>query len=57
MKITQQHPRVKQLHMKNEIDDIDEIDWCDYPYIGIGKKPISNKKQASCEQIEKIIGG
>ena len=44
--------------MKQKIDDIDEIDWCDYPYIGIGKKPISNKKQqASCEQIEKIIGG
>ena len=44
--------------MKQKIDDIDEIDWCDYPYIGIGKKPISNKKQTpTYEQLEKIIGG
>ena len=44
--------------MKQKFDDIDEIDWCDYPYIGIGKKPIQNKKQkATCDQIEKIIGG
>jgi hypothetical protein len=44
--------------MNKRIDDTDEIDWCDYPYIGIGKKSRTNKKQfATCEQIEKIIGG
>jgi len=44
--------------MKEIINNTDEIDWCDYPYIGIGQKPMSNKKQsATCERIEKIIGG
>lgn len=44
--------------MKQKIDDIEEIDWCDYPYIGIGRKPILNKKQKpTCEQLEKIVGG
>lgn len=43
---------------ETKIDDIEEIDWCDYPYIGIGRKPILNKKQqASDEQLERIIGG
>lgn len=44
--------------MKQKIDDIEEIDWCDYPYIGIGRKPILNKKQKpTCEQLEKIVEG
>ena len=39
-------------------DDIDEIDWCDYPYLGIGRKPISKKKQTpTCEQLERVIAG
>ena len=44
--------------MKHKFDDIDEIDWCDYQYIGIGKKPISKNKQTPTEeQLEKIVGG
>lgn len=43
--------------MIQKIDDIDEIDWCDYPYIGIGKKPENKKQTASCDQLEKIVGG
>ena len=43
---------------ETKIDDIDEIDWCDYPYLGIGRKPISKKKQApTYEQLERIIAG
>ena len=46
--------------MKNkQFDDIDEIDWCDYPYLGIGKKPILKKKSIipTDEQLERIIAG
>ena len=44
--------------MKQKFDDIEDIDWCDYPYIGIGRKPILNKKQkATCEQLERVIAG
>ena len=42
--------------MNNKFDDIEDIDWCDYPYIGIGKKPISTKKQKSAyKQLKRII--
>lgn len=43
--------------MKQKNDNIEEIDWCDYPYIGIGQKPMSNKRIATCEQLERIIAG
>lgn len=44
--------------MKQNFDDIEEIDWCDYPYLGIGRKPIFKKKQVpTCEQLEKVIAG
>lgn len=44
--------------MKQKIDDIDEIDWCDYPYLGIGRKQMLKKNQApTCEQLERIIAG
>lgn len=43
--------------MKQKFNDIDEIDWCDYPYLGIGKKPANKKQTPSCEQLEKIIAG
>lgn len=44
--------------MKQKIDDIDEIDWCDYPYLGIGRKPILKKKQTpTCVQLERVIAG
>lgn len=43
---------------ETKIDDIDEIDWCDYPYLGIGRKPMLKKNQApTCEQLERIIAG
>lgn len=42
--------------MKQKIDDIDEIDWCDYPYLGIGRKPTLNKTPTH-EQLERIIAG
>ena len=35
---------------------IEDIDWTDYPYIGIGKKPHGNK-YLSEDDLEKIIGG
>ena len=44
--------------MNKQIDDFEEIDWCDYPYIGIGKKNISSKKKTPTEDdLERIIGG
>lgn len=44
--------------MEQNFDDIEDIDWCDYPYLGIGKKPISKKKQTlTCEQLERLIAG
>jgi hypothetical protein len=47
--------------MKQKIDDIEEIEdieLTDYPYLGIGKKPNHNKQHyATDEQLERIIGG
>jgi bacteriocin-like protein len=40
--------------MNNNIQE--KIDFCDYPYIGIGEKPAS-KHYLTDEQLEKIIGG
>ena len=33
----------------------EKIDFCDYPYLGIGEKP-GNKNLLTDEQLEKIIG-
>ena len=33
----------------------EKIDFCDYPYLGIGEKPV-NKNFLTDEQLEKIIG-
>ena len=41
---------------ETKFDDIDEIYWCDYPYLGIGEKPKTNK-YATDEELERIIGG
>ena len=36
---------------------IEELDITDYPYLGLGKKPLSNKRKLTDEELEKIIGG
>jgi len=47
---------MKEINADTELED--DVELVDYPYIGIGKRLPSNKKQqVSCEQIEKIIGG
>lgn len=37
-------------------NSFEKIEFCDYPYLGIGEKPLS-KKLLTDEQLEKIIGG
>ena len=34
----------------------EKLDYCDYPYLGIGEKPLT-KTHLTDEQLEKIIGG
>lgn len=36
----------------------EDIEITDYPYLGLGKKPLSNKRKLlTDEELEKIIGG
>jgi bacteriocin-like protein len=36
----------------------EDIEITDYPYIGIGKKPLSNKRKLlTDDELERIIGG
>ena len=36
----------------------EDIEITDYPYLGIGKKPLLNKRKLlTDEELEKIIGG
>lgn len=37
-------------------DNFEKIEFCDYPYLGIGEKP-PGKALLTDEQLEKIIGG
>ena len=47
---------VKEISQESSLINIlnnEEPDWCDYPYIGIGKKPMSkNKKCIALDKIE-----
>lgn len=40
----------------NKDNNDEKIEWCDYPYIGIGEKP-TRKHSPTEEDIERIIGG
>ena len=32
----------------------EEIEWTDYPYIGLGRKPLNNKGHITDDHLEKI---
>ena len=40
-----------------DMKENDSIEFCDYPYLGIGEKPTHGKSLLTDEQLEKIIGG
>jgi len=40
----------------NELIIEDDLEWCDYPYIGIGSKP-KKKNNPTEEDLERIVGG
>ena len=47
---------MKNKYLDNDKLIGDDVEWCDYPYIGIGSKP-KKKNSPTEDDLERIIGG
>ena len=54
--ITKMTNNTNNTNMQNINTNIEDTEFVDYPYIGIGKKPFG-KKLLTDEELERIIGG